>query len=268
MMKMMTSETKETAYTAERQQMYFDLEDASWWFQHRADIFLYLAKKYLRKTVQIFDIGGSNGFNSKKLQDAGYDVILVEPTQKACENARLRGVRQVVNLPFQEITEDILQFVCTDVIEHIKDDRAFVSALYQKMPYGGKGLISVPASMKLWSSEDEVDGHYRRYSVSSLSELLEGAGFRIVYINHCFQFLWLPIYIRRHLMEKLSLVHKVQERAEEEEQKVTNHQFLSDRSFITTILNRFRKRDLQKIKREQRIPYGSSIVCVVEKVRR
>ncbi len=256
---------RSTAYTDSRQQKYYELEDQSWWYQHREKIFLFLINQFFNKKQMILDIGGGNGFNTKAVQNAGYDVTLIEPTEKACENAKERGCKKVLNIPFQEYKGLISQFMCTDVLEHIEEEESFLKNVYDKMPQGGVGLLSVPAFMNLWSSEDEADGHFRRYIIARLTEVVHKVGFEVLYSNYCFQFLWIPIFVRRHLLEKLPFIHKVSERNAEEEKRVTDKQFLEPEGVVGKGLRFFENRELNKIYCEKKISYGSSIVCVVKK---
>jgi hypothetical protein len=55
-----------------------------------------------------------------------------------------------------------------DVLEHQQDDRAFLSALVEKMPRGSTLLLTVPALPSLWSQWDVALGHIRRYDKASL----------------------------------------------------------------------------------------------------
>lgn len=254
-----------TAYSDERQQKYYILEDKSWWFQHRASIFLSVLDDYFDKSLEIMDIGGSNGFYSKLFQDNGYKTTLVEPTYTACDNARRRGVSSIINATFQELDVFIPQFVLLDVLEHIADDSFFLRNICDKMLPNGMGLIAVPAFMALWSSEDEIDGHFRRYRKRDVIELVKNAGFEPLYYTYFFQFLWVPIYIFRHLREKLPFVHKVSERTKEEEEEITNKQFLVTNRIVKKILNAYQKSECGRVDQKKYIPFGSSFMVVVRK---
>jgi SAM-dependent methyltransferase len=55
-----------------------------------------------------------------------------------------------------------------DVLEHIEDDRAELSAVAKHIRPGGHIIVLSPAFQALYSPFDEAIGHYRRYSRSSL----------------------------------------------------------------------------------------------------
>ena len=153
--------------------------------------------------------------------------------------------------------------MCLDVIEHIKDDKKFLIDLHDKCSSNTYGIIAAPAYQVLWSSEDEIDGHFRRYTKNELLEILNVCGFESVYSTYCFKYLWLPIFIRRHLMEKLPFVHKVYERSQEEEDEITKKQFLYPRGIAGIVLRLFEQIEFNKITSGKTIPYGSSIIVVV-----
>jgi hypothetical protein len=55
-----------------------------------------------------------------------------------------------------------------DVLEHQRDDQAFLRDLVGKMQPGSMLLLTVPALDRLWSQWDVNLGHFRRYDESSL----------------------------------------------------------------------------------------------------
>lgn len=255
-----------TAYSANRQDMFFELEDNSWWFKHRINIFKFLADIYFDVSKEVYDIGGSNGYNAKQLQDNGYNVVLIEPTPKACENATKRGVNNVLCEAFQEYEGEISQFICLDVVEHIEDDEAFIRDIASHISSGmGRGLFSVPAFKCLWSSEDDVDGHFRRYSLKEFRKLIEKNGFTVKYINYCYAFLFLPIFLRRHCLEKIPFIHRVSERTVWENDMVNQRQFINPGGVVGWVLDLCMKSELRRIVNGKRISMGSSIICVAEK---
>jgi hypothetical protein len=73
-----------------------------------------------------------------------------------------------------------------DVLEHIGDDRAFLTGLAEKMDSGATLLLTVPALPSLWSNWDLSLGHYRRYTKSALSAAVGSLPFEIVEESYLF----------------------------------------------------------------------------------
>jgi hypothetical protein len=86
-----------------------------------------------------------------------------------------------------------------DVIEHIKDDRQFLTSALEHIPKGGMVLINVPALKFLFSKYDKVAGHHRRYTIESMDRLLRECGVEPVKIGY-WGLLLLPIAWARKIM--------------------------------------------------------------------
>lgn len=52
-----------------------------------------MAKQYLKGNITTVDSGGSNGFNTKRVQDIGFDFFLLKPTEEACKIASKKVLR-------------------------------------------------------------------------------------------------------------------------------------------------------------------------------
>lgn len=67
--------------------------------------------------------------------------------------------------------------ISCEVMEHVKDDRAFLAKASSMLNKNGQIIISVPAREKYWTIHDEVVGHYKRYEKSELIRMFREAGF-------------------------------------------------------------------------------------------
>ena len=86
-----------TEFSSQQQDMLFALEDESWWFTYRIRLIEKLLEKYFTKMLPLIDLGGGNGYSAITLQNAGWNVSLLEPSAEGCSNARKRGVVNVIN---------------------------------------------------------------------------------------------------------------------------------------------------------------------------
>ena len=95
--------------------------------------------------------------------------------------------------------ESIAAFGLFDVLEHIEDDIGFLQNLHRLASPGARLYLTVPALPLLWSKEDEIGGHFRRYTQKSLRRVFDRAGWGWQYGGYCFTYAILPIFLRRVL---------------------------------------------------------------------
>jgi SAM-dependent methyltransferase len=88
-----------------------------------------------------------------------------------------------------------------DVIEHITEDEAVLTAMWRALRPGGGVAITVPQHPWLWSAADDYACHVRRYKVGELREKLGRAGFNIVF-DTSFVSLLLPAMLLSRLSKR------------------------------------------------------------------
>ena len=193
------ADEESVSYPEGAHDLYFEIEEASFWIEHRKNCALRLLKKWPPGDF-ICDVGGSNGYMAKNLQDAGYGVCLVEPGRKASLNAKRRGVRTVVNSGFEtaRFPEGSISSVSMfDTLEHIDDDERFLKNVHRTLKSGGRLYITVPAYPHLWSQDDVYAKHFRRYSRGGLSALFTKTGYEVEFSSYIFSFLYPAVLAAR-----------------------------------------------------------------------
>jgi 2-polyprenyl-3-methyl-5-hydroxy-6-metoxy-1,4-benzoquinol methylase len=137
----------------------------------------YLAGK---RGLRILNVGCGSGELSCRLGDRGHTVLGIDPESSYIELALGNAAAtKHTNCSFQVCSiEDFSgpgDFDCvitTDVLEHIKDDRAAFAKMVSLVKPGGLVLITVPAGQWLFGYHDEQLGHFRRYSMKTLRTLV------------------------------------------------------------------------------------------------
>lgn len=74
--------------------------------------------------------------------------------------------------------------VSLNVFEHIEDDHAALRNLWKILPAGGRVVLIIPAFHALYGPIDELLGHYRRYTKSSVRALAAATGFVPVQLHY------------------------------------------------------------------------------------
>ena len=81
----------------------------------------------------------------------------------------LRG--DLIQLPYKDESFDFISAL--DVLEHIKDDDLAVSEISRVLKKNGMVVITVPHSMKYYTQQDRLIGHYRRYEIKQIISLFK-----------------------------------------------------------------------------------------------
>jgi SAM-dependent methyltransferase len=127
------------------------------------------------------DVGAAGGGNTRVLQGLGWKVAAIEYGEEGSRVAAERGLptlrADATRLPVASSSLDLV--VAFDVLEHIEDDKAAATGVYEALRPGGTFLVAVPADPRLWSAHDDAVGHVRRYTRQTLTDLLASAGFRL-----------------------------------------------------------------------------------------
>lgn len=183
----------------------FELEDASFWFTHRNDVIALALRRHPFDGV-FLDVGAGNGVVSRRLEAEGYRTVVLEPGKEGALNARRRGLPVVVNATLEAAGFEPASFGAAglfDVIEHVEDDERLLRAVRCVLRPAGVLAVTVPAHEWLWSSEDELAGHHRRYTLDRLRRVLERSGFDVHYATYFFAALTLPIFVARSVPHRL-----------------------------------------------------------------
>ena len=177
-------------------------------------------------------------------------------------NAKNRGVSSIVCSSLEEALFDMNSLPAVgifDVLEHIKDDLEFLIKIYDRLIPGGKLYVTVPAYSFLWSSEDDDAGHFRRYSIKSLSRKLKSAGFQIEFATYLFWFLPVPIFFYRKLPSMFG------KNVGDNPERIIELHNLKNKAY-KTILETFLSFELNKIAKGKKILFGGSCLAVARAI--
>ncbi|MCA0179894.1 MAG: class I SAM-dependent methyltransferase [Actinobacteria bacterium] len=156
-----------------------ELEDTHWWYAERRHL---LARSVAGMPPgRALDIGAAGGGNSRVLAAAGWAVMALEYGAEGAQVGKERGLdvlrADATALPMATDSLDLV--VAYDVLEHIPDHDAAVRDVRRVLGPDGTFLIAVPCDPKLWSAHDVAVDHVRRYTKTTLTDLLVRNGFQI-----------------------------------------------------------------------------------------
>jgi len=164
------------------------VEQRHFWFAARNDVILSTLRRAAGSLsgTRVLDIGCGTGFVTSALEAAGMDAWGIDMHHAALSYARdrMRGPLFSANSAALPFFPDFQIATLFDVIEHLDDDAAALSAAAAILEPNGLIVVTVPAGQHLWTTYDEVIGHKRRYDRDSLSATMKRAGLGLVDISY------------------------------------------------------------------------------------
>ena len=171
--------------------------DSHWYYQAKLVPFKRNLRKYSHGIRRTVDVGAGSGFFARSLTDYdnGGSAICIDPNYEAestDKNGALSFVREI-----EAPSADLYLFV--DVLEHVEDDLKLLKMYTTNAPAGALIMITVPAFRSLWSAHDEFLGHFRRYRLKQVQDLLVHADLQILQCNYIFGLIFPIAWIVRKL---------------------------------------------------------------------
>jgi SAM-dependent methyltransferase len=151
---------------------------------------------YLRERIKkmrpgrFVEIGPGAGHVTALLLDAGwtgvaYDLeastvsAVIKRFSKEIESGRFHA--ETRNWLSVNVDEQVDLVISCMVMEHFDDEgeRAFIDAAKSCLVPSGLMVALVPASLDHWGIEDEIAGHFRRYSYATVRTKFESLGWQV-----------------------------------------------------------------------------------------
>lgn len=157
-----------------------------------------LGRSLDRENATIIDIGCSSGSMLRELRKRLPKATLIGADYLS---GPLHGLaKSLPGIPFLQFnlvncplfSNSVDAVVLLNVLEHIEDDFAAIRQVFRITKPGGVVVIEVPAGPHLFDIYDKQLMHFRRYTLKSLCEKLEHAGFHIEERSHLGAFLYPP----------------------------------------------------------------------------
>ena len=168
----------------------YGLEEAHWWHATRRRMVLDQVRRACGEGggLRVLDVGCGTGRMLTELGRLGR-ATGADLSDEALRFCRERGHDRVLkadlcHLPFPDDAFDLV--TALDVLEHVEDHVGALAECRRVLAPGGRLFIFVPAHRWLWSLQDEVSHHVRRYTTGSLRAALRDAGLsveRLTYVN-------------------------------------------------------------------------------------
>ena len=202
---------------------------------------------------RVLEVGAGSG-NLTHLLPLAAMVTALDESRAALDVAVRRAGSRRLDIVVADITDPAAAemlacrgfdtILCSNVLEHVDDERAAAANMHAILkPQSGHVLLIVPAHARLFGSLDRAAGHFRRYSRSDLTALLNNVGFEIQrahYMNALGAFAW---YINGKIIRTSDL----------------NAQSVNAQALV---FDRFAVPVLRRLESVLKPPFGQSLVVV------
>jgi SAM-dependent methyltransferase len=173
-------------------------EGEHWWFRSRREVILRQVERactelgFPEKRLKLLDFGCGTGYNLKYFSAFG-DISGADRFRPEDEQYRLEHKFPLLDaeVDLEPLQGQFNLVTALDVIEHLDDDVEGLLGLRRLLAPGGQILLTVPAYEWLWSGEDDISEHRRRYTKGSLLRACKAAGLGAKYASY-FNFSVLP----------------------------------------------------------------------------
>jgi len=156
---------------------------------------------------RILEIGCGKAVVVAYFREKGYSCWGVELAKVAAiESVKdfVFGGISATDLPSAQ-REHFNMLFLLDVIEHLPDPAAFLSKLKAAFPNVSRLIITVPARAELWSNYDVHYGHYCRYDLETIREVVRATGGSVLSLRYLFHVLYLPARLTLALFRRRSV---------------------------------------------------------------
>src|SRR3989344_2378550 len=159
---------------------------------------IYLIRKYVHLKDKVLDIGCGVGTIDFYLAKRGCNIVGVDISRQAILAAMKDSKNFKLNQHIKFIVKDFTKVVinekfnvviCSEVLEHLKQDKLAVEKIIDLLIKGGVVIASSPSKraplykIGVLNKFDLKVGHVRRYAEASFKKLFERAGFKVLEVN-------------------------------------------------------------------------------------
>jgi SAM-dependent methyltransferase len=183
---------------------YAELYRRHWWWRSREEYLVGILRRYLpsQRSSRILDVGCGAGLFFGRLSEFG-SVRGIE-TDSTMKTGRPEIDDRIHwgtldSFPADTTFDAILML---DVLEHLADPGSPLRRALSLVADRSVLVATVPAFRSLWTSHDDLNEHFERYTKRTFGDLLRTAGWRVEMLQYFFHWTF-PAKLAVRLVESL-----------------------------------------------------------------
>jgi SAM-dependent methyltransferase len=156
------------------------IERDHWYYRGKREIVAHWLEKSgsLAPDRVLLDCGAGTGLFASEMAGRCRVLVLDDHEESLARLRRRFPADRILSLsgeriPLPDASVDAV--TALDVLEHVGADRSVVEGFERILKPGGVAIVTVPASMALWSDWDVMLHHHRRYDLAGLKALFPEA---------------------------------------------------------------------------------------------
>ncbi|HEY8383535.1 MAG TPA: class I SAM-dependent methyltransferase [Microvirga sp.] len=182
----------------------WEVETTHFWFTARSHLLSGLIARYFPQAQSVLEIGCGNAAVLHRIaaerrwkRIAGAEL---HPSALAFARQRLGESAELVQMDARKIpAKDTFDVVgAFDVLEHIEEDETVLNQMAAAASQGGGIIVAVPQHPFLWSANDDIAHHVRRYRRGEMEAKMRAAGLEILF-STSYAALIMPAFIASRL---------------------------------------------------------------------
>lgn len=138
-------------------------------------------ERLLPENGRLLEIGpGVGSISNRLVRRFNYVGVELSRSSAVATRDRVRALGgRVVNGSVECIDAEFDVLCAFEVLEHIEDDVRAIRTWARCLQDDGRLLLTVPADPGLFGANDDLAGHYRRYTPEALRDVLVDGGMRV-----------------------------------------------------------------------------------------
>ena len=234
------------------------LEDRNFWFRARNRLILWAMKRWQPGTQRHLEVGCGTGYVLAAVRRAfpqtrvtGTEVFVAGLPYAASRVGDSELLQMDArHVPFVDEFDTVGAF---DVIEHIEEDERVLAQIARALRPQGVLLLTVPQHRWLWSAQDDLAHHVRRYTARELRDKVERTGLQVEF-ETSFVSLLLPLMALSRLRRRGAA-----------EVKLAGSDELDPPRWLGSVLEAIMNFELSLISLGLRFPAGGSRMLIARK---